>query len=339
MRLIDAVAENRLLTRWADLLPRAPGQVGGVHETDAELVPLGDGRLLALTVDAVDEEVRCGLYRDPRTVGRAAAVAALSDLAAVGAEPLGLLLSVALPAAGREQVQERLALGVREVCAAAGTFVLGGDTNDGASLSVAAVAAGIVPAGAVLTRIGARAGDLVGLTGRAGSGAAFAASVLLGGAGVDDEERWRPRPRLREGRALRGVASACMDTSDGLVATLDQLARLNRVAVRVTPPPESLLDPAADAVRHTLGLPAFAFLAAPHGEYELAFTVPSESWAALERAAASVGWRPLAIGRVEAGEGLWLGGRSVDGARVRNVLMEHSGDARACARALAEMAA
>ena len=77
MRLIDDVAENRRLTRWADLLPRAPGQRGGVHEPDAELVPLGDGRLLALTVDTVCEEIRLGLYRDPRTAGRLAAAAAL----------------------------------------------------------------------------------------------------------------------------------------------------------------------------------------------------------------------------------------------------------------------
>ena len=66
MRLNDDVAENRRLTRWAELLPRAPEQVGDVHETDAELVPLGDGRLLALTVDTVAEEIQLGLYRDPR---------------------------------------------------------------------------------------------------------------------------------------------------------------------------------------------------------------------------------------------------------------------------------
>lgn len=338
MRLNDAVAENRLLSRWAALLPRAPGQVGGVHETDAELVPLGDGRLLALTVDTVDEEVRCGLYRDPRTVGRAAAVAALSDLAAVGAEPIGLLLSVGLPAGERERVQERLALGVREVCEAARTFVLGGDTNDAAALSVAAVAAGLVPAGAALTRLGAAVGDVVGLTGLVGSGGALAAASLLGGDAGYGEGCWQPRPRLREGRTLRGRASACMDTSDGLVATLDQIARLNHVAIRVTTAPDQLLEPGAASMRGVLGLPAFAFLAAPHGEYELAFTVPARRWDELASAAGRDGWRPIAIGRVEAGEGVWLGLRAVDGARVRNLLGDVGGDARACARALVEMA-
>jgi thiamine-monophosphate kinase len=338
MRVMGDIAENRLLARWGERLGRAPGQVGRFNETDAELVPLGDGRLLALTVDTVDEEVRAGLYRDPRTAGRIAAVAALSDLAAVGADPLGLLLSVGLPREGRELVQERVAQGVREVCDATGTFVLGGDTNDSQTLTVGGVAAGLVPRDSVLMRVGARPGDLVCVSGRVGAGAALAAARLLApdkeaaGYGEDD---FRPMPRLREGRRLRGVASACMDTSDGLVATLDQIARLNGVAIRITRPAEDLLEPGATAVRARLGLPAFAFLAGHHGEFELVFTVPEDRWDALE--AARDGWEPLAVGRVEAGAGLFLGSREIDGARVRNLLSDVGGDPRAYARALVAM--
>jgi thiamine-monophosphate kinase len=340
VRLIDEVAENRLLSRWGALLPRAPHQLGGLHESDAELLPLGAGGYLALTVDTVDEEVRTGLYREPRTAGRTAAVAALSDLAAVGAEPLGLLLSVGLPARDRERVQDGVAAGVREVCETAGTFVLGGDTNDAETLSVTGVAAGLVPAGAVLTRLGAAPGDVVGLSGPVGSGSALAAARVLAGEGEAgyDEESWRPGPRLREGRLLRGVASACMDTSDGLVATLDQIARLNGVAIRVTRPEGELLEPGAAAVRARLGLPAFVFLAGHHGEFELAFTVRAERWDGLVRAAAREGWVPLAIGHVASGAGLSIGARQVDGARVRNLLEEKGGDPPAYARALVAMA-
>jgi thiamine-monophosphate kinase len=262
VRLREEIAENRLLARWGALLGRAPGQLGRFNEADAELVPLGDGRLLALTVDTVDEEVRAGLYRDPRTVGRIAAVAALSDLAAVGADPLGLLLSVGLPCEDRERVQEGVARGVREVCDATGTFVLGGDTNESEALTVAGFAAGLVPSGSALTRVGTRPGDVVAVSGPVGAGSALAATRLLGGASTlagFGEGDFHPLPRLREGRLLRGVASACMDTSDGLVATLDQLARLNGVAIRVTRAEEELLEPGATSVRAHLGLPAFAF--------------------------------------------------------------------------------
>lgn len=341
MRVMEEIAENRLLARWGELLGRAPGQVGGLNETDAELVPLGDGRLLALTVDTVDEEVRAGLYCDPATAGRAAAVAALSDLAAVGADPLGLLLSVGLPSSHRERVQEDVARGVREVCDAAGTFVLGGDTNDAQALTVAGFAAGLVPRASVLTRVGARPGDLLCVSGRLGAGSALAAAKLLAadpaGAGYGEDD-WRPRPRLGEGRLLRGVASACIDTSDGLVAALDQLARLNGVAIRITRPAEELLEPAVEALRRRLRLPAFPFLAGHHGEFELAFAVPGERWEELRRAATTIGWEPLPIGRVEPGEGLFFGTRAIDGARVRNLLSEVGGDPVAYARALVEMA-
>jgi thiamine-monophosphate kinase len=339
VRLSDPVAENRLLARWSALLGRSPAQRGGFNETDAELVPLGDGRLLALTVDTVDEEIRSGLYRSPETAGRVAAVAALSDLAAVGAEPIGLLLSVALPRRDRERTQAAVARGVREVCAAMGTYVLGGDTSDGATLAVSGVGAGLVPADGVLTRLGARPGDTVFVSGPLGAGAALAARRLLVTSSHDDwEAEWRPLPRLREGRLLRGVAAACMDTSDGLLATLDQLARLNRVAIRVTAPAAALLAPAAARARDALALPAFPFLAGQHGEYELAFTVPGDRRDALAVAAAAVGWQPLPIGVVEEGAGVSLGSLPIDGAHVRNLLGELGGDARAYARALCEMA-
>jgi thiamine-monophosphate kinase len=341
MRVTEEIAENRLLARWGALLGRAPGQVGRFNEADAELVPLDDSRLLALTVDTVDEEVRTGLYGDPETAGRVAAVAALSDLAAVGAEPLGLLLSVGLPREARERVQEGVARGVREVCDLTGTFVLGGDTNDSETLTVGGVAAGLVTRDAALTRVGARPGDVVGVSGRVGAGSALAAAKLLAcdaeAAGYGEGD-FRPMPRLREGRRLGGVASACMDTSDGLIATLDQIARLNGVAIRITRPAEDLLEPGAAGVRARLGLPAFAFLAGHHGEFELVFTVAQDRWDGLVRGAARDGWEPLAIGQVVAGEGLCLGSRPIDGARVRNLLSEVGGDPRAYARALVGMA-
>ena len=337
MRLNDDVAENRLLTRWADLLPRPPHQVGGVHETDAELVPLGDGRLLALTVDTVAEEIRFGLYRDPRTAGRIAVAAALSDLAAVGADPIGILLSVTLPGGGAESIQDSVARGVAEAAGAAGTFVLGGDTNEGPDLAVSCTGAGTVPADAVLTRVGAAPGQLLFASGPLGLGAARAAAALLGDPSLLPEDEFRPPPRLRHGRALRGIASAAMDTSDGLVATLDQLGRLNGLALRLTRPADELLHPKALLASRRSRFSPLAFLSAPHGEFELVFTVPRGRRGALDRAAARLGWTPVEIGVTEEGRGLFLGTRPVDGGRVRNLLSECRGDLGACAAVLREL--
>ncbi|MCL4808002.1 MAG: hypothetical protein KJ062_09470 [Thermoanaerobaculia bacterium] len=337
MRLTDDVAENRRLTRWADLLPRAPWQRGGVHETDAELVPLGDGRLLALTVDTVCEEIRLGLYRDPRTAGRLAVAASLSDLAAVGAEPLGLLLSVTLPVRDTDAVQAAVARGVAEAAAAAGTFVLGGDTNEGDDLSVGCTAAGTVPEGLALRRLGISPGDLLFAAGPLGLGAALAASSLLAGGALVPEDAFAPPPRIAHGVALRGLASAAMDTSDGLVATLDQLARLNGLALHLTRPPEDLLHSLALSTARRLGLPPLALLAAAQGEQELVFALPPERVPDLEAAAARLEWTPVPIGLALAGNGIAVNGVPFDGARARNLLGASGGDLRAYASALVAM--
>lgn len=314
---LEKIEENALLSRWSAWLPRAPQQVGAMHESDAELVDLGDGRLLALTVDAIDEEIHAGLYRDPAVAGYTAVTASLSDLAAVGADPVGVLLCVTLPQAGRDAVQEALARGAAAACRDAGTFVLGGDTNHGEALRISCTAAGTVGRADLRTRVGAAPGEIVYASGPLGLGAALGAAALLGvGPEVASVSDWRPRARVAEGRALRRLATACMDTSDGLVATLDQLARVNGLAIRIETPLEALLaEPARRVVRH-LGLPPFVPLAVVHGEYELVFTVPESRVAELERVP---GWSPLRVGRTEPGAGLWVGDRPVDGAAVRNL--------------------
>jgi thiamine-monophosphate kinase len=359
MHMMDAVHENRFLSRWAALLPRAPGQVGGIHETDAELLPLGDGRLLVLKVDSVVEEVTAGIYSDPETAGRIAVTSTLSDLAAVGAEPLGLLLSVTVPKpehcgmgkvakvpprakTGRkstlgfveeEQIQERVASGVRDACERAGTFVLGGDTNSGQTLAVSVCAAGIVPEGEYLSRLGAKPGDGIWATGLLGLGGALAASSLLRTGGFDEQE-FRPDIRLKIGRALRGIASACMDTSDGFIATADQLARLNGVAFHVDVPLESLLHPLVEKFRTRVELPALPFLASIHGEFELLFAVPPDREAALDDVARVLGWTPVRVGTVREGSGVYLGELELDSTFLRNLLDDMHGDVAAYAARL-----
>jgi thiamine-monophosphate kinase len=325
MRLMNDILENRVLGRWGELLPRSPRQLGALHETDAELVDIGNGRLLALTVDAVVEEVRVGLYRAPRTVGRIAAVASLSDLAAVGADPLGVLVCATLPHTDRDRVQEGVAQGLREVLDPTGLFVLGGDTNEDEHLALAVTAAGLVPKDAVITRVGARPADRVFVSGPLGAGGAYAGAALLG-IGTMDEEAFRPAVRLREGASLRGIASSCMDTSDGFVATIDQLARVNDVGIRIAAAPTDLLHPVAATLRRSAGIPAFPFLASYHGEFELVFTVPPERIALLAARAQALRWTPIPVGVVEPDPGVRFGHAEVDTARLRNAWALSNGD-------------
>jgi thiamine-monophosphate kinase len=297
---------------------------------------LGDGRLLALTVDTVLEEVAVGLYRDPFITGRTSVISSLSDLAAVGADPLGLLMAVGLPE-GDATLQEKLALGIRDACEAAGTHVLGGDTGSAPTLQVSSLAVGLVPEDDVLTRIGARPGDHLFVSGGVGLGGALAAHMLLGvPKETFSENDFRPMPTLRYGKALRGVASACMDTSDGLLGALDQLARLNEVAIRLRYS-KDLLHPQAEATRRAAALSVFPFLASYHGEFELVFSVPEDRIGAMTAAAAAIGWSPIPLGHIEEGEGLFFGNIPVDGSRVRNLLEDCGGDVGRYVAELLEM--
>lgn len=336
MRMIDAIHENRLLSRWADLLPRSTSAIGAIHEADAEFVLLDNARWLVVKVDTVAEEIAAGLYTDPATAGRIAAVSVLSDLAAVGAEPIGLLLSVVLPRGDVEAVQSRVAIGVRATCEAARIGILGGDTSVGLALAITVVGLALVPAGQALTRMGLRAGHVVFVAGGVGLGAALAAARLLHVDGFTEND-YAPPVRIAVGRALRGVASAAMDTSDGLVATLDQLARLNGVGIRIEATLSSLLDPKVEALREAAGLPAFAFLASCHGEFELVFAVPPDRLDRLDGVRTILGGEPLRIGTAYAGEGISIGDTSIDGAGIRNLFDDVGGDPLAYVTALIRM--
>ncbi len=336
---LDQIGENRLLGAWARTLRRHPAQANRMHEADAELLLLpgeATGRLLALTTDTLAEEIALGFYTDPETVGWMAATMSLSDLAAVAAEPLGLLAAVTLPRGAGPDYQERLAAGLDGACKAVGTWVLGGDTNFGAEASVTTTAVGLVDAAHVLRRTGCLSGEVVYASGPLGAGATVAAHALTGDAGSGGPP-FRPVARVAEARRLVGFATACMDTSDGLIATLDQLSRLNGVGFEITAPLARLLEPGALRTCQALGLDPLVALAQPHGEFELVWTVCASESERFERESRLAGFEPLVVGRTIAEPLIRLCGepaRTIDAARIRNLTDEVGSDPRTYVPAL-----
>jgi thiamine-monophosphate kinase len=269
--MTTTVCELALIESLTRHFARAPRQLNRLQESDAELLDLGNGLTLAITTDTIAEEIAAGLYADPRLAGWMAVMANLSDIAAVGADVLGILIAETFPADADPEMLMSVQEGIREACDACGTWVLGGDTSTGAHLQITGTAVGTITAGAALTRKGVRPGDSIYSTGPFGGGNAFAAMVL---AGQQPLIAYKPTARLREGKALRGLASACMDTSDGLMATLDQLGRVNGVGFELTSGWLAGLDPVALDCSTETGIPPWLFLAGPHGEFELVFAVP-----------------------------------------------------------------
>lgn len=360
MQIVNPVHEIDLIERLTRGFDRSPIQLNRRQESDAEimLLPGAPGCLLAVTTDSLSEEIAAGLYDDPYLVGWMSVMVNMSDLAAVGASPLGLLVSEILPDDLDEQAIQRLQQGIRDGCEACRTHVIGGDTSSGEQLVLTGAALGVCRDGAYLSRIGCKPGDLLYSTGLLGCGNAFALrrfshAVMPDlfppdrrrrGVGQpaprasDPCVRYRPLARLREGESLRGVATACMDTSDGVVATLDQLMRLNRAGFKLTSQWEALLDPAARAEFEAHGLPAWAALAGPHGEFELLFTVSPGDRNVLMEASSRAGWKPLQLGAVVSGNEMVLPLRdrdiALDTAYLRNLPSRCGTDPRAYVRAL-----
>jgi len=325
VRALDQIRENQLVRRISERLPRAESSRNGHQETDAELIEVGlVGQLLAVTTDSVSDEIALGLYDDPYEIGWVAVVASLSDLAAVAATPLGVLNSLSLASNWSQSQCDALLEGMADALRAHDTGVVGGDTNWGtASINVTAL--GLVSRDRVVRRIGAQLGDHVFVSGPCGAGSLLALQrFAVPGALVTP---FRPAARLEFARAISGDVHCCMDTSDGLVAALDQLQRSNRILIQCEDLSRAIAAPVQQAFERA-ALPELASLCGLHGEFELCYAIPSDRVGRMLAAAERLGQCPVLVGHVVAADtdasGLRLPSGWLDSGRIRNLWQESS---------------
>lgn len=281
-----AVSEFDLIARY--FTRPAPSAVLGIGDDAAILAPT-PGHELLVSTDMLVAGTHFLPDTDPRNLGWKTLAVNISDLAAMAARPRWATLALALPEVD-ETWLAAFAAGFFDCATAFGVELVGGDTTRG-PLTVTVTILGEAPAGQALRRDGAKPGDDVWVSGSPGR-AARGLAHLLGKLVLDQPELSdciaaleRPQPRVALGLALRGLASACIDVSDGLLADLGHILECSRVAatlsIAVSPASTSRLD---------------ACLAGGD-DYELVFTAPPSQRPAI----AALGFEVRRLGTIESG--------------------------------------
>jgi thiamine-monophosphate kinase len=296
-----------------DLIRRYFSRVGAARSDivlgvgdDAALLRAAPGADLVAAVDTIVAGRHFLPGSDARSIGHRALAVNLSDFAAMGATPAWAMLAMTLPAADPDWL-EGFCGGFADLANAHDVALVGGDTTLG-PLTVSVQIMGHVARGTALLRSGARAGDLLAVTGTLGDAAAGLA-LATGALAIEDaaaarelKERFEyPTPRVEFGKAARGIATAAMDLSDGLAGDLPKLAIASGLAAHVDI--ESL--PLSCALKAAVKPPQGRDFALGGGDdYELLLAVPPRRHGELAQLAARLNLRLTAIGRLGHGNGL-----------------------------------
>ena len=274
---------------------------------DAALLAPPAGRNLAVCTDTLVAGVHFPEDAPPGAVGHKALAVNLSDLAAIGAEPAWATLALTVPEVDEDWLSA-FARGFGDLARYHQVSLVGGDTCRG-PLSVTVQVMGFVPPGRALRRSRAAAGDAVFVSGTLGDAAlglrlwrqhATAASV---DAGWLVERLHRPTPRVSLGIALRDLATACIDISDGLAADLSHVLEASGTGALVD---VDRLPLSGAGQRFGGGRSHWRTAISGGDDYELCFTVPRSRLHAVDAVASRVGVELTRIGTIQPGSGLQL---------------------------------
>lgn len=307
----NGMTEFELIRRFFDR--RAGNVLLGIGDDCALLAQRGAFEL-AISTDMLVSGRHFFPDVDPEALGWKALAVNLSDLAAMGAQPLAFTLALALPEADEAWIGA-FSHGLFDCADRYACELIGGDTTRG-PLNVCVTVFGEAPRGAAIRRSGARAGDEVWVSGVLGDAALALRALRAGkrtveGATVSPERcvakyesighaLERPLPRVALGIALRGIASAMIDLSDGVAGDLAHVLAASQVGATIDPdrlPLSSVLAAEARELQIECALGG-------GDDYELCFTAPASAREAVHRAGAEAGVALTCIGLIDDGEGL-----------------------------------
>ena len=284
----------------------AANAVLGVGD-DCALVDITNGMDLAVSTDSMVSGTHFFPDVDPETLGHKALAVNLSDMAAMGAQPYWVLLALTLPGVDHAWLAA-FAKGFFDLAEEFEVSLVGGDTTRG-PLALNVTIMGEVPAGAALRRSGAKAGHDIWVSGTVGD-AALAVAHRHGRIKLSDDDYqeavmrlYEPSPRVQLGQALRGLATAAIDVSDGLLADLTHICRLSGVGATVE---LSRIPLSGIAVKHVETDAGLTAIVAGGDDYELCFTAHPNSRESIDDLQDMLGVHLTRIGQVRRGKGVSL---------------------------------
>lgn len=300
------LSEFELIARYFSRPPAPDSRTALGVGDDCALMTPAPGMQLAISSDMLVEGRHFFPDADPHTLGHKCLAVNLSDLAAMGAQPIAFTLALALPQARAEWLapfsQGMLALADQHGCE-----LIGGDTTKG-PLTISITVFGEVPPQQALRRNAARAGDDIWVSGTLGD-----ARLALAGYRQEFEvhpeqlqqaapRMHAPTPRVALGLALRGIAHAAIDISDGLAGDLGHILARSRVGATLD---VDALPSGTALQQRDLHLRR-RFTLSGGDDYELCFTAPARQREAVQKAAHAAGTAVTRIGRIDAQAGLRL---------------------------------
>jgi thiamine-monophosphate kinase len=273
---------------------------------DCALIDLPPEKLLAVSIDTLVADVHFPAQADPTLIAQRALAVNLSDLAAMGAEPLAFTLALSLPKAEEIWLQA-FSLGLEQMIQTYHCPLIGGDITKG-PLNITIQAHGLLERDKILRRSNAKPGELVYVSGALGA-AGLAVSLMGNGMSLDKPDTkelhsayFQPIPRVTLGQSIAGIASAAIDISDGLMADLGHIARQSGVGIELN----AKTIPIALAVKKFMSAMGDKSkglnLALTAGDdYELAITMAEDKQEELQQIAAGINVPMTLIGRVVPG--------------------------------------
>jgi thiamine-monophosphate kinase len=285
----------------------------GIHE-DAGAIRLGGTKLLVVTTDLIGKKTHVPPQMTLFQMGWKAVIVNISDLAAMGAEPLGLVFSIGLPKDIRIEEIEAIAKGMNSAAKAYNTCVFGGDTNQTDDIILAGTAVGLTTEDQIFLRGGAQENDIIAVTGWIGD-AAVGLFCLKKQLHIKEELLQgvlKPKARLTEALALRtlGAITSAGDITDGLALELYKIGEASQKGMQI----EEGQLPIREEIKKIAqkhGLEPIELALYIGEDFELLVTIKPDKWQAVREKCEELGISITQIGRVISGREVIM--KTVDG--------------------------